>query len=191
MRRGELAHGGKASLEETSTYASPPGLEWDDENYRGSAYPVYGFAACVVEVEVDPVSFELKIVDIVTCQDVGRAIHPAIVEGQIEGGIAQAMGYGGYEVVAMVDGGMRNTSLSDYVIPTAVDLPPIRVLLHEESWSGGPFGAKGIGEMPMGGGAPALVSAISQAMGRSFRRIPVTAERLAEVGTPKQGGAAS
>ncbi len=169
-----LASAGAVTCERE--YEPAPGLVWDDKNYRGSAYPTYGFGCTICEVEVDAVTFETRILDVVTCQDVGRAIHPSIVEGQIEGGTVQALGFAGFEKVVMHDGTMRNHDVSNYVIPTAADVAPVRVLIHEEPYSGGPFGAKGIGEMPMDGGAPAYVAAVSQAAGVSFRRVPILAE---------------
>ena len=169
------------------TYESPAHLAWDEDHYRGSAYPVYGFACCVVEVEVDTVTFETEIINVVTAQDVGRAIHPSIVEGQIEGGTAQALGFAAFEEVVVRDGGMSNHNFSGYVLPTSMDLPRIEVLLHEEAFSGGPFGAKGVGEMPMDGPAPAYVAAVSQAMKAPFNEIPLTPERLSEQVIKKRG----
>lgn len=160
-------------------YEPPPGVEFDEVTYRGAAYPVYGYEATVVEVEVDPVTFEVQIRDVVTVADVGQPIHPVIVEGQIEGGTVQGLAYGYLETVAMVDGGMANGRMTDYIVPTACDMPRIRVRLHDAPWRGGPFGAKGVGEMPLDGAAPAVVSAISQALGGlPFRRAPLTPERI-------------
>ncbi len=163
-------------------YEPPAGVEFDEETYRGAAYPVYGFEATVVEVEVDPVTFEVEIRDVVTVADVGKPIHPVIVEGQIEGGTVQGLAYGYLETVTMVDGGMANGRMTDYIVPTACDMPRIRVRLHEDPWRGGPFGAKGVGEMPLDGAAPAVVSAISQALGGlPFRRAPLTPERILQM----------
>lgn len=166
--------------EATETYVSPKNVEWDEDTYRGAAYPAFGWACDIVEVEVDPRTLEAKIVDVVTCQDVGRAIHPLIVEGQIEGGTVQALGYAAFEEVVIQDGAMFNNRLSQYIIPTAVDVPDVRVILHENAYAGGPFGAKGIGEMPIDGGAPAYVAAVCQATGFDFRELPLTPERIAE-----------
>ena len=181
-----LAAGGRVSA--VSRWQQPADLVWDEETCTGAAYPTYGFACTICEVEVDPVTCETRIVNVVTCQDVGRAIHPAIVEGQIEGGLVQALGFAGYERVVMRDGSMRNHDVSNYVIPTAVDIPPIRVLLHEEPFAGGPFGARGIGEMPMDGGAPAYVAAVSQAVGMAFRDVPLLAEQVLRALTRGKSG---
>ncbi|MFT7619333.1 MAG: CO/xanthine dehydrogenase Mo-binding subunit [Planctomycetota bacterium] len=167
-------------------YTPAPDLHWDDKTYQGSAYPTYGFGCTICEVEVDPVTFDTTILDVVTCQDVGKAIHPSIVEGQIEGGTVQALGFAGFERVVMRDGSMINHDVSNYVIPTAVDIAPIRILIHEEPYAGGPFGAKGIGEMPMDGGAPAYIAAVSQATGVSFRDVPVLSEDVFEALTEKK-----
>lgn len=172
-----LAGRGRLEIEEVH---EPPATLFDEDHYRGQAYPSWGYACTICEVEVDMTTFEPRIVDVVTCQDVGRAIHPGIVEGQIQGGIAQGLGYAAFEEVQMHDGAMVNANFNRYIVPTAMDLPPIRVLLHESGQGAGPFGAKGIGEMPVDGAAPAYVSALAQALRTSFRELPVTPEAIAE-----------
>ena len=105
-------------------------------------------------------------------------IHPVLAAGQIEGGIAQAIGFALYEDVVWRDGRMANAQMTNYIMPTSMDLPPIRVFFEERPYAHGPFGAKGIGELPMDGVAPAIANAIEHAVGVSVTRIPITPEVL-------------
>jgi len=176
--RAHLANGGDASVE--VQYSSPPGLQWDDERYRGDAYPVYGWAADVAEVEVDLDTFDVEVKRFWTTVDVGKAIQPGLVEGQIQGGTLQSIGFAHLEVVTVADGRFQQDRLATCIIPTSVDTPPIEVALVEEPYPHGPFGAKGVGELPMDGGAPAVASAIEDAIGVHVDRVPATPERLLE-----------
>jgi CO/xanthine dehydrogenase Mo-binding subunit len=159
-------------------YESPPSIQWDDATYRGDAYPAFAFAADVAEVEVDLETFEISILKITNASDVGRAIHPILAQGQIEGGTVQAVGYATIEEVVVQDGRMVNDRLTNYLIPTSVDAPDIETFLIEAPYPNGPFGAKGIGELPMDGAAPAIASAVRQATGIMVTELPVTPERL-------------
>jgi CO/xanthine dehydrogenase Mo-binding subunit len=161
-----------------ATYQPPADLVWDDATCRGDAYPAYGWACDVAEVEVDLDTFEVEVTRFVSAVDVGRAIQPRLVEGQIEGGSLQAVGFAHLEVVGTERGRFRQDRLATCIIPTALDAPPIEVLLVEVPSPRGPFGAKGVGELPMDGGAPAVVSAIEDALGLSPDHIPATPERL-------------
>ncbi|MBL8149496.1 MAG: xanthine dehydrogenase family protein [Blastocatellia bacterium] len=167
-------------LKTTAQYSSPPGIKWDDVTYSGDAYPVYAYAADVVEVEVDMDTFEVKILKVTTATDVGKAINPTLAEGQIEGGTVQALGYGLFEEVAWKDGKILNNRLTNYIIPTSLDIPDMETVLIENPYPYGPYGAKGIGELPMDGGAPALVAAIADAVGAVVTEIPATPERIME-----------
>ncbi|MFY9222098.1 MAG: molybdopterin cofactor-binding domain-containing protein, partial [Blastocatellia bacterium] len=158
--------------------SSPPGIKWDELNYTGDAYPVFSYGADVVEVEVDLDTYEVKILKVVTSSDIGKAINPAMAEGQIEGGMVQALGYGLCEEVVWKDGKMINNRFTNYIIPTALDIPEMETILVEKPYPYGPFGAKGLGELPMDGGAPALVAAISNATGAFVTEIPATPERI-------------
>ena len=162
------------------SYSSPPGIDWDDETYTGDAYPAYSWGAEVVEVEVDMDTFETRVVKITTAQDMGRAIHPMIVEGQIEGGTLQAVGYGLFEDVVMENGRVVNNRMTNYIIPTSLDAPDMETILIEKEYPYGPFGAKGIGELPMDGAAPAIAAAVFNATGAFVEQIPITPERLME-----------
>jgi CO/xanthine dehydrogenase Mo-binding subunit len=155
-----------------------PGVEFDDESYRGDAYPAFGWASCVVEVEVDLDTCEVTVRDVVAADDVGRVIHPVLAEGQVEGGTLQAIGYATIEEMKLVDGRYQNDRLATYLIPTALDAPPITTILVEAPFSGAPHGAKGVGELPMDVAAPAVVAAIADATGVWINDLPATPERI-------------
>jgi CO/xanthine dehydrogenase Mo-binding subunit len=163
-----------------------PGEPFDDKTYRGDAYPAFGWAACVVKVDVDLDTGEVSVRDCVSADDVGRAIHPVLAEGQVEGGTLQAIGYATIEEMKLIDGRYLNDRLATYLIPTSLDAPRIRSILVEKPYSGSPHGAKGIGELPMDVGAPAVVAAIHDAVGVWIHDLPATPERIlaALSGTP-------
>lgn len=159
-------------------YASPPGVEWDEETYSGDAYPVYSWGAEVAEVEVDMDTFEVTVLKITTAQDIGRAIHPLLAAGQIEGGTLQAVGYGLLEELVWDRGRIVNNRLTNYIIPTSLDAPEMETVIIEKEYPHGPFGAKGVGELPMNGAAPAIAAAVFTATGAFVTEIPITPERL-------------
>ncbi|MFT7621261.1 MAG: CO/xanthine dehydrogenase Mo-binding subunit [Myxococcota bacterium] len=162
-----------------TTFEGPEGIEWDAETYTGDAYPCYGWAADVVEVEVDLDTAEVFITGFHTAQDAGTVLHPTLVEGQVEGGSLQALGHAVMEQVVWRDGVMLNDRLTNYVIPTSLDAPEMHVEMVEVPYHHGPFGAKGIGEMPMDGGAAAVAAAVEHALGVPIPNIiPLTPERL-------------
>jgi CO/xanthine dehydrogenase Mo-binding subunit len=165
-------------LKTFSKYQAPPGIEWDDEKYRGDAYGAFAWAIYVAEVTVDPLTYETRVDDFVAVQEVGRVIHPVLAAGQIEGGVAQAIGYALYEQVVWQDGRMINNQMTNYIMPTAADIPPIRVFFAEQPYAYGPKGAKGIGELPMDGPAPAILNAIENATALSINYIPLLPESL-------------
>jgi len=159
-------------------YQPPPGVHWDDTKFQGDAYGTYAWAVYVAEVTVDMVTFETEVNDFVAVQEVGKVIHPVLAAGQIEGGVAQAIGYALYENVVWNEGRMVNSQMTNYIMPTAADVPPIRILFEESGYPHGPAGAKGIGELPMDGTAPAIANAIENATGISIHQIPVLPETL-------------
>ena len=171
-----FARHGRTHVEER--YAPPPGRRWDDDTYRGDAYATFGWGCDVAEVELDPVTHEARVTRLTAVQEFGRPIHPAMARGQIEGGSAQALGWALIENVVMRDGLMANAQLTNYVIPTTLDTPPMDVVMLENHFAGGPFGAKGLGELPMDGPAPAVVNAIRH-VGLDIRAIPAIPEALA------------
>jgi CO/xanthine dehydrogenase Mo-binding subunit len=165
-------------LKSFSRYEAAPNIFWNDETYSGEAYPAYAWAVYVAEVTVDTLTYSVTIDDFVALQEIGKVLHPVLAGGQIEGGVAQAIGYALYEKVIWKDGRMVNNQMTNYIMPTAVDIPPIRVYFEEVPYEYGPFGAKGIGELPMDGPAPAIVNAIAQATGVDFSSIPLLPEDI-------------
>jgi CO/xanthine dehydrogenase Mo-binding subunit len=166
-------------------YEAPPGIFWDDEKYRGAAYAAYAWAVYVAEVTVELTTYSVKVDDFVALQEVGKVLHPVLARGQITGGVAQGIGFALYEKVVWQDGRMQNGQMTNYIMPTSADLPPIRVYFEELGNEHGAFGAKGIGELPMDGPAPAIVSAIEDALGFSFDSIPLLPEDILEAMTAK------
>jgi CO/xanthine dehydrogenase Mo-binding subunit len=132
-----------------------------------------------VDLEVDRRTFEVTVHKVTTAQDIGRAINPLLVEGQIIGGTAQGLGYALLEHVVYRDGWMQNAALTNYIIPTSLDMPPMDVVLVEEPYSRGPGGAKGIGELPMDVPGPAVAAAIFNATGLFIPSLPILPERIA------------
>ena len=165
-------------LKAFSKYQPPPNVYWDDEKYQGDAYGTYAWAVYVAEVSVDLLTYEAHVEDFVAVQEVGRVINPVLAAGQIEGGVAQAIGFTLFENVVWKDGRMANGQMTNYIIPTAADIPPIRVYFEEHPYAYGPGGAKGIGELPMDGAAPAILSAIENATGVSFNHVPLMPEAM-------------
>jgi CO/xanthine dehydrogenase Mo-binding subunit len=165
-------------LRSFSQYHAPPGVHWDDARYQGEAYGAYAWAVYVAEVTVDMLTWETQVDDFVAVQEIGKVIHPVLAAGQIEGGIAQGIGYALYEDVVWRDGRMANNQMTNYIMPTAADVPPIRVFFAEVPYEYGPAGAKGIGELPMDGPAPAILNAVEHATGLRVDHAPLTPERL-------------
>jgi aldehyde oxidoreductase len=157
-----------------------------DANGQGDPYAVFGYGAHLAEVEVDVELGRVKVLRLVCAHDVGRAINPTLVEGQIEGGAAQGLGMALME--EFFPG--RGENLHDYLIPTIGDMPPVESILIEEASSIGPFGAKGIGEQALIPTAPAILNAIHHATGARIRQIPATPDRVCEaIARRQQGGA--
>jgi CO/xanthine dehydrogenase Mo-binding subunit len=177
--RAYVASGG--TLKAVAQYQPAAGVRWDDERYQGDAYGTYAWAVYVAEVTVDLVTFETRVDDFVAVQEVGKVINPALAKGQIEGGVAQAIGWALYEQVVWREGRMVNAQMTNYIMPTSMDLPPIRVYFEEHPYARGPAGAKGIGELPMDGPAPAIFNAVAQAIGVNPTRLPLTPESLMDL----------
>jgi CO/xanthine dehydrogenase Mo-binding subunit len=173
----ELAARGEEAAE-TAQYQPPPGIAWDDATYTGSAYPVYGWACCLVDVAVDLDTYEVTVERCIHAIDVGRAIHPILVKGQIEGGTLQALGWALWENVVYERGRVVNRRMTDCIVPTFADAPEMETILVEEPYPFGPHGAKGVGEIPMDGPAAAVASAIEDALGVPFDSLPVLPESI-------------
>jgi CO/xanthine dehydrogenase Mo-binding subunit len=159
----------------TKEYEPPPGIEWDEETYRGDAYAAYAWACDVAEVSYDPDTYEVTTQKMTVVHEFGRPIHPMLALGQIEGGTAQGVGFALIEKVVMKDGAMANASLTNYTIPTTLDTPHMDTVMLENPYEFGPFGAKGVGEIPMDGPAPAIVNAMRH-IGLEVNEVPAPAE---------------
>ena len=177
-RAGELAI--------VHTYAPPAGIHWDDKTYSGDAYGAYGWACCAVEVSVDPDTFEVEVERCVHAVDVGKAVHPRIVKGQIEGGTLQALGWALWESVLYKDGRVANPRMTNCIIPTSIEAPELETILVEVPYPHGPWGAKGVGEIPMDEPAAAVADALEDALGVPFDRLPLLPETIEEL--VRQGG---
>ncbi|NWF84365.1 MAG: xanthine dehydrogenase family protein [Bryobacteraceae bacterium] len=161
-----------------SRYQPPPGQWWDDDRYSGDAYGTYSWAVQVAEVAVDLVTYETSVTAFVSAQEVGRVLNPALAEGQVEGGVAQGIGLALYEKVVYDKGRVVNSQMTNYIMPAPGDLPPIRSIFLETPYEFGPGGAKGLGELPIDGPAPAILNAVEDATGAAVARIPMTPEDL-------------
>ncbi|MGA2726826.1 MAG: xanthine dehydrogenase family protein molybdopterin-binding subunit [Terracidiphilus sp.] len=159
-------------------YEAPPGIFWDDQKYRGEAYPAYAWSIHVAQVGVDTVTYSAEVEEFWAVQEAGRVLNPVLAGGQIEGGIAQGIGYALYEKVLLQNGHMVNNQMTNYIMPTAEDVPPIHVYFEQIPFIHGGYGAKGIGELPHDGPAPAILNAIRDAIGVSFTSIPLLPEDL-------------
>jgi CO/xanthine dehydrogenase Mo-binding subunit len=174
-RRYRAAHG---EVESLCHYEAPPGIHWDDATYHGEAYGAYAWAVYIAQVAVDTLTYAAEVEDFWAVQEVGRVLHPVLAMGQIEGGVAQAIGYALYEKVVFENGCMVNNQMTNYIMPTAEDVPPIHVVFEEIPFRYGGYGAKGIGELPHDGPAPAILNAIRDATGVPFNAIPLLPEEL-------------
>ena len=181
IRRWHLAHPAEPLFGEAA-YEKPPGIEWDDKSYRGDAYGAFAWAAYVAEVEVDLRTCATRVIDFTAVQEVGKVLNPTLARGQVQGGVVQGIGWALMEECTWQDGAMANNQLTNYLIPTSDDVPSIRVAFIENPYPhGGGGGAKGLGELPIDGPAPAIVNAVAAATGADPRAIPVTPERLMEL----------
>lgn len=165
------------SLKESSTFTAPK-CDYDAETTQGTVYLQYTYAAVTAEVEVDTETGRVQVLKIVAAYDVGKAINPISVEGQIEGGTVQGLGYALMEDLIHKNGIVVNPNLGDYYVPTSLDIPEIKTIIVEYPGRLGPFGAKAIGEPPIVLPAPAIVNAIDNAIGVRITEIPATPERV-------------
>ena len=162
-------------------WAVPPKTTFDVETGQGDPYVTYTWSVNTVEVEVDTATGEVRPIKVVSGHDIGKVINPQLGEGQIQGGVAQGLGYALVEEHHLRDGAIANHQLANYIIPTPMDVPEIVPIIVEHAYPWGPYGAKGLGETPLIGVAPAVVNAIAQALGGVFiREIPATPERVWE-----------
>lgn len=161
----------------TAQYEAPTKAAFDEKTYKGDAYGTYAWGCDVAEVEFDPVTYEIRPVHFTAVQEIGRVLNPVLAAGQIEGGTAQGIGYALLEEVVMRDGRMANAQLTNYIVPTTADTPRIDVVMLENPYAHGPYGAKGVGELPLDGAAPAIANAVRH-IGFDVRSLPITPERV-------------
>jgi CO/xanthine dehydrogenase Mo-binding subunit len=169
---------GQEVVEETVEWRHRPTRPVDPETGQGNAHVQYAFSAHRAVVDVDTELGLVKVVALDTAQDVGKAINPAAVVGQIQGGSAQGMGLALMEEVVVTDGRIRNPSFTDYLIPTILDMPPMQIEVLEYADPHAPYGVRGVGEPPTISSGPAVAAAIRQATGRALRRVPIRPEHI-------------
>jgi CO/xanthine dehydrogenase Mo-binding subunit len=174
-QRYVAAHG---QFRSWSRYEAPTDIFWDDQKYRGEAYAAFAWAVYIAEVTVDLTTYGVSVNDFVALQEVGKVLHPLLAKGQIIGGVAQGIGFSLYEKVVWQNGRMQNSQMTNYIMPTSSDLPAIRVFFEELGNVYGAYGAKGIGELPMDGPAPAIVNAVEDALGVPFDSVPLLPEDI-------------
>ncbi|MBU1144061.1 MAG: molybdopterin-dependent oxidoreductase, partial [Firmicutes bacterium] len=168
-------------IEIIETYEQPTYIKWDEDTLKGDAYPAYSWGVNIVEVEVSPITYQVTPIGIWSVYDVGKAIDERIVLGQADGGILQGIAYGYMEVMNHDMGRIKQKNLTDYIIPTSLDMPPSKTFLFENPYALGPYGAKGVGELTLVGGAPAIALAIEQAIGKKVFKIPASPEYIMEL----------
>lgn len=185
FRRACAAYVAKhGTLRFDAKYKQPTGIVWDDKTYKGDAYATFAWAVYVASVTVDLDTFDTQVDDFIAVQEAGHIVHPILAAGQIEGGVAQGIGFALYEHVVWKDGRMANGRMTNYIVPTAADAPRIVVEFVEKPCDHGPGpgrGAKGIGELPLDGSAPAVANAMEQALGIAVDTVPVLPEHVFEL----------
>ena len=164
---------GDAVIEETRVFRPRQTHRLDAETGQADAHMQFAFAAHRAVVDVDTELGLLKVVELATAQDVGKAINPLAVQGQLEGGAAQGLGLAVMEEIQVKDGVIRNPSFTDYLLPTILDMPPVRMDILELGDPNSPYGLKGVGEPPTISSGPAIVAAVRAATGREIDRVPV------------------
>jgi CO/xanthine dehydrogenase Mo-binding subunit len=173
----ERAHDQGVLLKEAETFTAPR-CEYDHETSQGTTYLQYTYGAVTAEVEVDTETGQVSVLRMVTAYDIGKAINPLSLEGQIEGGTVQGIGYATMEELIHRDGVVINPNLADYYIPTSLDVPELKTIIVEYPGRLGPYGAKAIGEPPIVLPAPAIVNAIENAVGLRLNELPATPDRV-------------
>lgn len=167
------AQGGESAFE--ATFSPPAHIVWDEEHYRGDAYLGYSLGCTVAEVRIDPISYRVEVVDLYALSDIGRVVNPLLAQGQVYGGMVQAMGYALTEELIYRDGRLMNPRLSDYMIPVAADVPPMRAVFMPSDEK-----PKGLGELPMDGAGAAIANAVVNALGVRITQLPITPQKILE-----------
>ena len=161
-------------------FAISPDTNWNQHTGQGKAYIVYAYATNIAEVAVDTRTGEITVEKIWAAHDVGKAVNPSAVKGQIQGGTLQGLGYCLLEEYRIENGFPLNPDFTSYLIPTAMDTPIIDPIIVEHAYSDGPFGAKGFGEQPLMGVEPAIANAVRDAIGIRFYELPLIPEKIWE-----------
>jgi len=164
-------------LDVEGTFTAPR-CEYDPETSQGTTYLQFTYGAVTAEVDIDTETGKIDVTRMVTVYDIGKAINPLGVEGQIEGGTIQGLGYGIMEDLVHKDGIVQNPNLADYYIPTSLDIPEIKTVILEYPGHLGPYGAKAIGEPPIVLPAAAIINAIDNAIGVRLTELPATPDRV-------------
>ena len=178
--RGEDGFGVRGAISATGTY-SVPLPKWDPDAAEGLLFPVFPvptYHVHLAEVEVDPVDGRVEVTRYVVAQEVGRMINPDGVHGQIQGGVAQGMGYALWEGLESIEGRYTRRTLESYGLPLAVDVPEVEMIILEHPHEAGPFGAKGVAEPPIVPVAAAIANAVADATGAEITRLPIDPEQL-------------
>lgn len=171
---------GRCTVE--ANYRHPEYIKWDQDTLSGDAYPAYSWGVNVVEVAYDSDTYESRVTGAWAVHEIGSAIDERIVKGQVDGGFTQGIGYGLLEKMEHKNGRPAQSTLTDYIIPTASDCVRIESCLIDNPYALGPYGAKGVGELTLIGAAPAVASAVEMAAGgKELTRIPVVPEYLMEL----------
>jgi len=160
------------------TYEQPDHIQWDQETMRGDAYPAYSWGVIIAEVTVESDTGQISVDKIWSAFDVGTAMDDLTLRGQIDGGIAQSIGWAIMENLEIPQGVILQDKIRDYCIPTSLDLPPIQSRTYNNPYDSGPFGAKGAGELTFIGTAPAIAVAVEHALGEKMNHLPLTPERV-------------
>lgn len=172
------AHSEKGELPVGSGSFTPPITPLDPVTGHGKPFPTYVYATQIAEVEVDTETGYYEVLNLIAVHDCGKAINPLLTEGQIEGGIGNGIGYAMSEEIIVRDGKILNPQFTDYILPTALDMPNIVTEIVEREEPTGAFGAKGVGEPSLMPTAPAIANAIQNAVGIKLRELPITPEKV-------------
>lgn len=156
-------------------YQKPDNIQWDEEHFYGNGYDGYSLGCYVAEVEIDPIDYSVKVSNFYAYNDVGKVVNPMMAEGQVEGGVAQGIGYALYEKLVYKEGKVVNNRLSDYIVPLAADLPKLHIAFLNTNES-----SKGLGELPMDGPAAAVANALTHALDIPFDDLTITPEVVEE-----------
>lgn len=178
--KDRLETAGSEAIEVEAQYEQPEEIEWDQTKFRGDAYPGFSWGVNVIEIELDMITYAVQPTNVWAVYDIGTAIDEQVVIGQVHGGIVQGLGYAISENLEVTDGRFQQHTMTDYIIPGSLDVPPIEVRLVSNPHRYGPFGAKGAGEIPFTGVAPAVADAVENALGKRVYRVPLIPEYLEE-----------